>query len=126
MTPEDNDDCSLLIYADWLTDNGDEQAAEQLRDDVAIPTDADPEYFINWYAVGWREVVGEHGAAGVAWLTNYPNAFPERSKINQPGTNVANKARRHNCKQPNALLRLAAGLVPAAFLHFRQKPGNIP
>ena len=37
MKPQDHSDTTLLIWADWLEENGEEQKAHELREEIANP-----------------------------------------------------------------------------------------
>ena len=37
MTPQDHSDTTLLVWSDWLEENGEEQKAHELREEIANP-----------------------------------------------------------------------------------------
>ena len=72
MQPLENDDASLLIWADWQEDHGDPAMAQEIRDDVLAPPSRAWEYQWRYRGVVGVGGVGVGGGVGVD-TRFYPN-----------------------------------------------------
>jgi len=66
MKPQDHSDTTLLVWADWLEENGEEQKAHELREEIANPPANRWHYA--FYKGGGRRVGGYDGGSIVGGI----------------------------------------------------------
>ena len=62
MKPQDHSDTTLLVWSDWLEENGEEQKAHDLREEIANSPVERWDY--EYYRGGGRRVGGYCGGSG--------------------------------------------------------------
>jgi len=70
MKPQDHSDTTLLVWSDWLEENGEEQRAHDLREEIANPPAKRWDYDYYWSNAADVGAIGLHGVGG-AGTSNY-------------------------------------------------------
>ena len=58
MKPQDHSDTTLLVWADWLEENGEEQKAHELQEEIATPPVKEKRWNLEYRRYGFSGVGG--------------------------------------------------------------------